>query len=52
MKKVNLFNSVKKFEMFVNREDIEIISIDIKVVKQNFVYQEGFAAIVFYKLIT
>lgn len=51
MKKIELLRSVSDFESFVNREDIEIIQTDVKVVEQSFLFQEGFAAVVYYKLI-
>lgn len=40
---------MEEFELFVNRQDIETISIDVKVVEQSFMFQQSFAAIVFYK---
>ena len=48
-KRVKMFHQIVEFENFVNKEDIEIIKIDIKAVEQNYHYQEGFAAIVFYE---
>ena len=48
-KKVQLFNSIELFENFVNRTDIEIMSIDIKCVEQSMFFQENFAGIVYYK---
>lgn len=52
MKRVELFNTMKSFEDFVNRTDIEVISVDIKVVEQSYTFQEGFAAVIFYKDLT
>lgn len=52
MKKVQLFSRMSDFEEFVNRTDIEIIQVDIKVVEQSCIFQESFAAVVFYKLNT
>lgn len=49
MKRVKMFNTIKEFETFINRSDIDIISVDIKVVEQSFIFQEGFSAIVFYQ---
>lgn len=49
MKKVKIFNSIKEFEDFVNREDIEIIQIDAKACEQSYSYQEGFIGMIFYK---
>jgi len=49
MKKIQMFNRMEEFEKFVNRPDIEIISFDIKAVEQNSLFQEGFAALVYYK---
>jgi len=51
MKKVELFNSMYLFEEFINREDIEIIQVDVKVVEQSMFFQENFAAVVYYKLL-
>ena len=47
-KRVKLFATINEFEEFINREDIEIISTDIKVVEQSFCFQESFAGLVFY----
>lgn len=44
-----MFNEMAMFEAFVNRDDISIISVDLKVVEQSFFFQENFAAIVFYE---
>jgi hypothetical protein len=49
MKKVKLFVKMSEFEEFVNSTDIEVIQVDVKAVEQSFCYQEGFAAVVFYK---
>ena len=49
MKRVILFNQMAEFEGFINRTDIEVIQVDIKVVDQSNYFQESFAAIVFYK---
>lgn len=49
MKKVKLFSKMQDFENFINRNDIESIQVDVKVVEQNFMFQECFAAVVFYK---
>ena len=40
---------IKEFEDFVNRKDIDVISVDIKIVEQNCMFQEGFAGIIYYK---
>ena len=37
------------FESFINRTDIEVLQVDVKVVEQSFMFQESFAAVVFYK---
>ena len=44
--------SIKEFEEFVNRTDINVISVDVKVVEQNSMFQEHFAGIIFYELLT
>lgn len=49
MKKVSLFSSMSEFEKFINRTDIEVLQVDVKVVEQSFLFQESFAAVVFYK---
>ncbi len=40
---------MSEFEEFINRTDIDVIKVDIKVVDQSYLFQEFFAAIVFYK---
>ncbi len=49
MKKVKLFSSISEFEEFINREDIEVLQVDVKVVEQSYSFQESFAGIVFYR---
>ena len=51
MKKVQLFNSIESFEKFINRTDIEIIQVEVKVVEQSYMFQEYFAAVVFYRML-
>lgn len=50
MKKVELFSTMAEINHFINRDDIEILKIDIKVVEQSYLFQEAFAAVVFYEL--
>ena len=52
MKKVELFSKMSDFEEFINRTDIEVIQVDIKVVEQSCMSQESFAAVVFYKVLS
>jgi hypothetical protein len=52
MKKVQLFAKMSEFEDFINRTDIEVIQVDVKVVEQSFMFQESFAAVVFYKVLS
>ena len=49
MKKVKLFSSISEFEEFVNRDDIDIIQVDVKAVEQSSMFQESFVAVVYYK---
>ena len=49
MKKVKLFSSMSEFEAFINRTDIEVLQVDVKVVEQSYMFQESFGAVVFYK---
>ena len=49
MKRVSLFSSMSEFEKFINRTDIEVLQVDIKVVEQSYMFQESFAAVVFYR---
>ena len=49
MKKIKIFSSIQAFEDFVNREDIEVLSVDLKVVEQSYSFQECFAGLVYYK---
>lgn len=51
MKKVQLFSKISEFEEFINRTDIDVIQVDVKVVEQSFMFQESFAAVVFYKVL-
>jgi hypothetical protein len=51
MKKVQLFNKISEFEEFINRADIDVIQVDVKVVEQSYMFQESFAAVVFYKVL-
>ena len=48
MKRIKMFGVMKDFEEFVNRTDIDIIQVDVKVVDQSFYFQESFVGIVFY----
>ena len=52
MKRVQLFNTMESFEEFINRTDIEVIQVDVKVVEQSRFFQQNFAAVVFYKLLS
>ena len=52
MKKVQLFNRMSDFEEFINRTDIDVIQVDVKVVEQSFMFQESFAAVVSYKVLS
>ena len=49
MKRLKLLATVSDFETFVNRTDIEILQLDIKVVEQSFSFQESFCAVVYYR---
>lgn len=49
MKKIKIFKTKSEFESFVNSADVEILQIDIKAVEVSFYFQDGFAAVVFYK---
>ena len=49
MKRVQLFNTMESFEEFINRTDIEVIQVDVKVVEQSMMFQQSFAAVAFYK---
>lgn len=51
MKKIFMTPSIREFEAFVNRTDIEVISVDVKSVEQNCVFQEGFCGLIFYTTI-
>lgn len=52
MKKVQLFNTMESFEEFINRTDIEVIQVDVKVVEQSYMFQQSFAAVVFYRMLS
>ena len=52
MKKIYLAHTIKDFEDFVNRTDIEVISVDVKVVENSYQFQENFAGVIYYKLLT
>ena len=49
LKRVQLFNTMESFEEFINRTDIEVIQVDVKVVEQSMMFQQSFAAVAFYK---
>lgn len=49
MKKLFIAYSIKQFEEFVNRTDIEILNVDVKVFEHSYAYQEGFCGLIFYK---
>jgi len=49
IKQVEIFNEVTDFEEFVNRPDINILKVDIKVMEPNFAFQQGFAGIVYFE---
>jgi len=49
MKKIKIFKTKSEFESFVNSVDVEILQIDIKAVEVSYYFQDGFAAVVFYK---
>ena len=40
---------MSELEKFINRTDIEVLQVDIKVVEQSYMFQESFAAVVFYR---
>jgi len=48
-KQITLFTRMQEFEEFVNRDNVDVIMIDLKVVPQDIQFQESFAAIVYYK---
>lgn len=48
MKRVEMFSTIESFSECVNRNDISIISIDVKVVEQSINFQQGFCGIVYY----
>jgi hypothetical protein len=49
IKQVEIFNEVTDFEECVNRPDINILKVDIKVMEPNFAFQQGFAGIVYFE---
>lgn len=49
MKKVQFCYTIKEFEDWINREDIEVLQVDVKVVEQSYLFQDSFAGIIFYK---
>jgi len=48
-KLVKMFRDMQSFENFTNSDGIEVLQVDVKVVEQSQYYQEGFAAVVFYR---
>jgi len=48
MKKVKVLSRIKDFEDLVNREDIEVIQMDVKGCEQNIQFQESFIGVVLY----
>jgi hypothetical protein len=49
MKRVELCYSLDAFNELINRTDIEVLQIDVKVVEKSYYFQEGFCGVVFYK---
>ena len=49
IKRVKIFNDIADFEEWVNRPDINILKVDIKVMEPNFAFQQGFAGIVYFE---
>lgn len=49
MKKVELCYSLEMFNTLVNRPDIEVLQVDVKVVENSYHFQDGFCGVVFYK---
>jgi hypothetical protein len=52
MKRVKIFNTISEFEEYVNRADIDVLAVDIKIVDQSIYFQEYFAAVLYYKELT
>ena len=52
MKRVKIFNTISEFEEYVNRTDIDVLAVDIKIVDQSIYFQEYFAAVLYYKELT
>lgn len=52
MKRVQLFNTIEGFEEFINRTNIEVIQVDVKMVEQSYMFQQNFAAVVFYRMLS
>lgn len=50
-KQIAMFTSMSEFEDFVNRTDITILQLDLKVVEQSYSFQESFGALVYYEVI-
>ena len=48
--KVKICRSIEEFENLVNREDIEVIQMDVKGCEQSYHFQESFIGAVLYKL--
>jgi len=50
MKKVCVTPSIKEFEEIINRQDIEIIKIDVKACENTYFTQESFLGIIVYEI--
>ena len=49
MKKIKVTGSIKEFEKFINRHDVEIISVDVKGCEQSYMFQECFIGVIYYE---
>lgn len=50
VKKIEVTGSSEHFEKFVNRDDINILQIDVKGCEQSFMFQESFIAVIYYEI--
>jgi hypothetical protein len=50
-KQVKVFSSIEEFEDLINREDVEVLQMDVKGCEESFSHQEGFIGVVLFKII-
>ena len=50
MKKIEIITDKETLEQFVNRQDIDILDVDIKATEQSAFCQQYFVAVIYYEI--